>query len=187
MRRTLEGVSEMAQALTAERNSSPGKRRLYETDGNSGKGAAALSSNIAGRITTIETLDGRTKVNWDDLPTIKERVAGYVEACAEAGTIPSVEGLAVHALGVSKRRLNAYISNNSSTTAEYLTCVKDIFADILQSASLGNRVNVVAAIFTLKNSFGFRDSVEISATPPSTEADYAPEELLKQIDALPDD
>lgn len=187
MRRTLENVTEMVQALTAERNSSPGKQRLYETDGNPTKGAAALASNIERRITTLETIDGRTKVNWDDLPTIKARVCQYMEACADAGTIPSVEGLAVHALGVSKRRLNMYVANHSNATSEYLICVKDLIADILMSASLGNRINTVMAIFTLKNNHSFRDTVEIQATPPTATAEFDPVELQRQLDALPDD
>lgn len=187
MRRTLEGVSEMAQALTAERNSSPGKQRLYETDGNPGKGAAALANNIEGRITTIQTIDGRTKIDWDDLPTIKERVCQYVNACSKAGMVPSVEGMAVHGLGVSKRRLNAYIASHSNATTEFLECTKDLFADILMSASLGNRVNTVMAIFTLKNNHNFRDAVEVQAAPPSTATEFAPAELQRQIDALPDD
>lgn len=189
MKRALESVEEMTQALAVERGNSSRKQLLYRNaDGNPGKNAQALANIVGGRISTIETIDGRTKIDWDDLPTIRARVCGYLEACAAGGTIPTVQGVAVHALGISKRRLNAYMTSHSGPTVEFLECVKDELADILVTASLGNRVNVVAAIFALKNNHAFRDTVELQAGPaPSIASEIDPAELQRQLEALPDD
>lgn len=186
MRRTLENVTEMAQALVAERDRSSGTQRLYKSD-NPGKNAAALASDIKERLAIVQTIDGRTKVDWNDLPTIQARVTQYMQACAQAGTFPSVQGMATHALGISRRRLNEYLAHNSNATTEYLECVKDVFADILMDSSLRNHGNVVMSIFVLKNNHNFRDNLEISAAPPSLSTSVDAAELQRQIDSLPDD
>lgn len=188
MKRELANVTQMKRVLEAEKAASPGKRRIYETDGSTSKSAQALQSDIEQRLTLIQTADGRSKLDWNDLPSIRARVAMYFQACAEAHTFPTVAGLANHGLGISKRRLNGYLARNTSPTAEYLELVKDNIADVIVNSALGNHCNSVMAIFELKNSAGYRDTVELQAGPaPSTATEFAPEELQKQLESLPYD
>lgn len=177
----------MKRVLEAEKAASPGKQRLYKSD-DPGKSAAALSSDIENRITMLQTVDGRTRVPWNDLETIKARVSMYFLACAESHTFPTVAGLANRGLGVSKRRLNEFLSHSNSESAEFLQVTKDVIADIMVNSALTNHCNSIMAIFELKNSSGYRDSLELQATaPPPAAAELDPAELQRQLDALPDD
>lgn len=177
----------MTRALTAERNRNGYTKRLYRSENSGSDKGELLAQDIKGRIIALHTIDGRCKVNREDLEAVKRRTFAYLEACAAAEVYPSVMGLAVHGFGISRRRLNQYIAKNASPTVEFLESVKDAISDVLVNESLHNRANPIQVIFQLKNHYDHADRVELQATVPELSSSVAPEDLQRQIEALPDD
>ena len=187
MKKELQTIEGMKRTLAAEKTRNGYTRRLYHGEAAEDSKGELLAQSVDGQIAALQAVDGKNKVDWNNLEAVKARTFAYLTACAEADVYPSVMGLAVHGFGISRRRLNQYIATNRGPTAEFLQAVKDAIADVLVDASLHRRADVAQTIFQLKNHHEHRDTVELAAAPPSTATEFAPAELQRQIDALPDD
>lgn len=180
-------IAEMTEAITTARNGNGYRQKVYKDDAD-GRKAQALREDIAIKIEQLEAVNGRQKVDWQDLNLVKERTIAYFRACEKAACIPSVMGLAVYGFGVDRGTLNEFIRRYPETnSARFLLAVKDVIADVLTNAALNRRIDNVMSIFQLKNGHGFRDSVEIqAATETPIHSSMSPEDIEAQLADLPD-
>ena len=99
-----------------------------------------------------------------------------MECCKEAQAIPTVSGLSVFALGVTRQALNLYLREHPNTpTALFLSQVKDCFSDVLETSALTRNIDSVMSIFVMKNDHDRADRVQlepvITAQPLGAEPD----------------
>lgn len=148
--------------------------------------AEMLRYEILTKTAEILATESKPKCDLNNIEEVKSKAAVYLTSCADTNTYPSMMGLAVHGFGMSRQNLLAYLKNHPDTpTANFINEMSDMFADILTNASLQNRANVVQTIFQLKNHFGHTDKQEVTIVAP-TNSEQKPEELVSEVDALPE-
>lgn len=171
---------EMVDILAAEKANGGGySRRLYKQESDGHK-SEQLQMDIANKREVLRTVVKREKVNFSDLQMVQDRTFAYMEACEKAGVFPSVMGLATHGFGVSRQALNQYLLTHNNETTEFISLVKDSFADILTNASLYNNANAIQVIFQLKNHFGHSDRVELAPATVERVDTYDPEDIRRR-------
>lgn len=163
---------DVVQALVAQKETK-GRRSIYKVESDEHRGellAADLDRKIEGLKTTIK----RRRVEWDNLEEVQSRCLEYMAFCRDAQTIPTVSGLAVFGLGVTRQALNLYLREHPNTaTAQFLTQVKDTFSDVLETSALNRNIDSVMAIFTMKNDHNRADRLQLE--PITTEGPLGPE------------
>lgn len=174
----------LADKLSEEKSE---KKKLYPEISNELK-AQTISTAIALNAKALR--DQANKIDLSDVEQVRQRTEAYIDACAEAGIVPTVMGLSTYGFGTSRQWVNEFCRNHhGSESAQYIERVKDAFADVLVSTSLGRAVDSTMAIFTLKNCNGFSD--KLSVEPVQQHDPQGPllsiEELEARINALPDD
>lgn len=171
--------------LMRQQKETPGRKKIYKEQADEHKGGV-LAADLERKALALRESIRMNRVDWSDLEDVQRRCLGYLEACKEAQSIPTVSGLAVFALGVSRQALNGYMRAHPNTaTAQFLQQMKDIFADTLEVAALGNNVNSIMAIFVMKNDHDRADRVQIepvAQTNPLGEL-QDPEALRQRIEA----
>lgn len=157
-----------SEALAAEltvQKSSGGRSKIYKEISDEHR-AEIISADVRRKAHALKEHGGR--VDLSDFERVQERTQAYLSACADAGTIPNVLGLASYGFGCSRQWLNEYMrAHPDSETTEYLETLKDMFADTLINASLGRVADSTMGIFVLKNCAGFRDRFEIEPVQSS--------------------
>ena len=175
--RTIKPVKDMAETLAAEKKN---HKRMYKEMTDDHK-KQELSELIARHAVTLAHSHERGKVNLKNIEEVKARTLEYLEACSLASSYPSVMGLAVHGLGMSREALERYLRTHDNHVTDYIKMVKDTFADILTNSSLYNNANPVQVIFQLKNHFGHVDRLEVQAqTEQPRNEEYDVEEIKRK-------
>lgn len=169
--------------LMRQQKQTGGRSKIYKEVSTELKGGL-LADDLERKVTALRETIRQNRVNWDDLEDVQRRCLKYLEACKQAQSIPTVSGLAVFALGVSRQGLNSFLRAHSNTaTAQFLQQMKDIFADTLETAALNNNINSIMAIFVMKNDYDRADRVQVepvTQTNPLGEL-QDPEELRRRI------
>lgn len=173
-----------ASAMAAELSAQRGRSKIYKELSDEHK-AEVIGEDVRRKAETLR--NQRNKVDLSNLQEVRERAQAYLDACADAGTIPNVLGLSAYGFGCSRQWLNEYLRTHpNSQSAEYINLLKDSFADILVNASLGRAADPTMGIFVLKNCAGFRDRFEIEPVrenPDPLGGTVDPEELRRRIEA----
>lgn len=152
--------AEIVRALETQKQEK-GRRAIYKVQSDEHRGEL-LATDLERKATGLKQVIKRDKVHWDDLAEVQQRCIGYLEDCGRAQAIPTVSGLSVFGLGVSRQALNLYMRNNpESRTTAFLEMVKDCLEDTLETAALNRNVDSVMAIFTMKNDHNRADRVQI--------------------------
>lgn len=121
-----------------------------------------LAADIDRKIEGLKKAIARERVDWNDLHDVRRRSLEYLECCKEAQAIPTVSGLAVFALGVTRQALNLYLREHPNTpTAVFLSQVKDCFSDVLETSALTRNIDSVMSIFVMKNDHDRADRVQL--------------------------
>ena len=116
----------------------------------------------------IKKTISRERVDWNDLHEVQRRSLEYLECCKEAQAIPTVSGLSVFALGVTRQALNLYLREHPNTpTALFLSQVKDCFSDVLETSALTRNIDSVMSIFVMKNDHDRADRVQLEPVTPA--------------------
>ena len=172
-----------ASAMAAELSAQRGRSKIYKEISDEHK-AEVIGEDVRRKAETLRK--HQDKVDLSDVRAVRERAQVYLDACAEAGTIPNVLGLSAYGFGCSRQWLNEYLRTHpKSQSAEYINLLKDSFADILVNASLGRAADPTMGIFVLKNCAGFRDRFEIEPVrenPDPLGETVDPEELRRRIE-----
>lgn len=173
-------VQSMAEALTADREKSGHKTKIYKEIADQHKGQQ-ISLSIKSKNNALKQAINAPRVDLSDTQEVQERTFMYFEACSMSSCFPSVMGLAA-ALGCSRQNLNRWLlSHAEHPTANFINMAKDVMADLLVDSSLHNNSNPVMSIFVLKNNHGFADRVEVAPiTPERNDRDYDPEDIRRR-------
>lgn len=173
-------VQSMAEALTADREKSGHKTKIYKEIADQHKGQQ-ISLSITSKNNALKQAINAPRVDLSDTQEVQRRTFMYFEACSMSSCFPSVMGLAA-ALGCSRQNLNRWLlSHAEHPTANFISMAKDVMADLLVDSSLHNNSNAIMSIFVLKNNHGFADRVEVAPiTPERRDSDYDPDDIRRR-------
>lgn len=130
--------------------------RIYSKAADSGLVVSAIVAELANELANLPV-----KADLKDTEQIARVVVAYVDACSQAGLLPSKIGLA-RALGMSARNLDKFCDNHPEhKTAELLELVFDAFSDALSTAALSGATAQVYSIFLGKAQYKMRDNATI--------------------------
>ena len=128
-------------------------------------------------------------ISFESADEVIERTAEYFSICSANDMKPSVAGYAL-ALGVSRKTLWEYVSGRIVKPDGVRNSLKrayDVLNAQMEDYMQNGKIQTIAGIFLMKNSFGYTDKQEIEVSA-NTEQTATPEELdAKYRDALPAD
>lgn len=159
--------------------------RLYSRTADGAEVVTAIVSRLA-----MDLANRPRKISLQDPNEIEDVAIAYVNACAEAGTLPSKVGLC-RAMGYSRQGVDYFLNHHGEEPgAEQLRQIFDGFADVMNTAALTGACHPIVGIFTLKSQAGWRDTVSIETDvkrDPLGERKSTAEIMAKYADILPDD
>lgn len=128
--------------------------------------------------------------DWPDVDMkepeqVRERIGQYLALCAKDDMKPSVAGLAL-AFGVDRKTIWAWANGVDSAylPAESRNFIKKVYQLLnaqMEDYAQNGKINPVAAIFLMKNHFGYVDKQEMVLTPNQQLGDQvSPEDLQRK-------
>ena len=143
--------------------------------------STALSGLVGQAADELRLANRGEKVPLCDLERIRQRTEDYLEDCSQRGTLPTVRGMAAR-LGVSRQALYDYAQHHPGSGFDlWLKDFSDLCGELTMQAALAGTVQPIAAIFTCKARFGWREPaarVELDAASPL--GDLTPTDELMQ-------
>lgn len=128
-------------------------------------------------------------ISFESAEEVINRTAEYFSICSQNDMKPSVAGYAL-ALGVSRKVLWEYVSGRIVKPLEVRNALKrayDFLNAQMEDYMQNGKIQTIAGIFLMKNSFGYTDKTEIEVAAKQ-DADSSPDELAaKYADAIPAD
>ena len=157
---------EIVEVMEARKQTRSAKN-FYKAQADEHRGEL-LAADIDRKIEGLKKTISRERVDWNDLHDVQRRSLEYLECCKEAQAIPTVSGLAVFALGVTRQALNLYLREHPNTpTAVFLSQVKDCLSDVLETSALTRNIDSVMSIFVMKNDHDRADRVQLEPVTPA--------------------
>lgn len=128
--------------------------------------------------------------DWPDVDMkepeqVRERIGQYLALCAKDDMKPSVAGLAL-AFGVDRKTIWAWANGVDSAylPSESRNFIKKVYQLLnaqMEDYAQNGKINPVAAIFLMKNHFGYVDKQEMVLTPNQQLGDQvSPEDLQRK-------
>ena len=127
--------------------------------------------------------------DWPDVDMkepeqVRERIGQYLALCAKDDMKPSVAGLAL-AFGVDRKTIWAWANGVDSAylPAESRNFIKKVYQLLnaqMEDYAQNGKINPVAAIFLMKNHFGYVDKQEMVLTPNQQLGDQVPADDLEK-------
>ena len=123
-------------------------------------------------------------VDMKEPAQVKERIGMYLSICAEDDMKPSVAGLAL-AFGVHRKTLWAWANGIDSdylppASRDFIKKAYQFLNAQMEDYAQNGKINPVAAIFLMKNHFGYQDKQEVVLTPNNQLGEVTPPEELQQ-------
>lgn len=174
-------ISVMAEALASDRDTHPGRKKLYKAESDSHK-AELLSADIGNTADMLKAAAKRNRIDLNDTVEVAQRVDDYLRSCAAAGTFPTVLGLSSFALGCSRQHVRQWmIAHPQHETTKFLEMAFDSFASVLLNAGLFGNAAPILTIFELKNNHAYRDQIQLEPVQHEPMRDeYDPEEIKRR-------
>lgn len=126
-------------------------------------------------------------IAFETAEEVDKRTAEYFAICSANDMKPSVAGYAL-ALGVSRKVLWEYVSGRIVKPDGVRNSLKrayDFLNAQMEDYMQNGKIQTIAGIFLMKNSFGYTDKQEIEVAAKQ-DAESSPEELAqKYADAIP--
>lgn len=125
------------------------------------------------------------EVDMKEPEQVRERIGQYLDLCAKDDMKPSVAGLAL-AFGVDRKTIWAWANGVDSAylPAESRNFIKKVYQLLnaqMEDYAQNGKINPVAAIFLMKNHFGYVDKQEMVLTPNQQLGDQvSPEDLQRK-------
>lgn len=120
------------------------------------------------------------KIDTSDPEQVNQRVDEYLDFCMEHDAMPTLSGAAL-AIGVGRDTLWTWETGRYRTSG-HSNAVKKIRSAIEDSMTrmlMEGKMNPAAAIFLLKNWYGYKDNVDINVTPSQNRAEELPAETIE--------
>lgn len=160
-----------------------------ESPGNILRNHNTLTANRTRYLSDVRDLMKFPKIDTSDPDQVSKRVDEYLDFCMERDAMPTLAGAAI-AIGVSRETLWIWETGKYRTSG-HLNAVKKIRVAIEDSMTrmlMEGKMNPAAAIFMLKNWYGYKDNVDINVTPNTNLAEQLPASQIEaQLEDLPDD
>ena len=124
-------------------------------------------------------------VDMKEPEQVRERIGQYLALCAKDDMKPSVAGMAL-AFGVDRKTIWAWANGVDSAylPAESRNFIKKVYQLLnaqMEDYAQNGKINPVAAIFLMKNHFGYVDKQEMVLTPNQQLGDQvSPEDLQRK-------
>lgn len=123
-------------------------------------------------------------VNVREPEQVKERMGMYFALCAQDDMKPSVAGMAL-AFGVDRKTIWAWANGVDSKTLpeDSRNLIKRAYQFLnaqMEDYAQNGKINPVAAIFLMKNHFGYQDKQEVVLTPNNQLGETTSPEELQQ-------
>ena len=124
-------------------------------------------------------------VDMKEPEQVRERIGQYLALCAKDDMKPSVAGLAL-AFGVDRKTIWAWANGVDSAylPTESRNFIKKMYQLLnaqMEDYAQNGKINPVAAIFLMKNHFGYVDKQEMVLTPNQQLGDQvSPEDLQRK-------
>lgn len=149
---------------------------------------ASLQNAIAVDLAIMKTAYHRGRVDLDNPEELKTQSEIFLQACQEAGVIPSFEKFCA-SLGYSRQTVYAYLRDNPQTqSASIIEYVRTVFTDLLQDQALQRNFAETLSIFLLKNARGQGYTDKPSEMIQAYREAPSIERIIEQMDLLvPDD
>ena len=131
------------------------------------------------------------KLNFDDVPTVQERINWYFTRCMEYDMKPGVVGLA-NALGVDRKTLWSWKTGvRKESNAALVDTIKKAYVlleEMWENYMQNGKISPPNGIFLGKNNFDYRDEQQVVITPNNPMDNVDPEQARKKyVQAIPDD
>jgi len=131
------------------------------------------------------------KLDFNDVPSVQERIEWYFTRCFQNDMKPGVVGLA-NALGVDRKTLWEWKTGgrreSNAALADTIKKAYVVLEEMWESYMQNGKVNPPNGIFLGKNNFGYVDQVEHVITPNNPLQDLNSEDARKRlVDAIPAD
>lgn len=134
--------------------------RLYSQTADRGIVVSAIVSELAEELANLPK-----KIDLKDEKLVGKVAVAYVNACAEAGTLPTKTGLC-RAFGITRQSVDYFLKQHyNEPSAELLTLIFDSFAEALNTASLASAVHPIVSIFLSKAIYNYTDTLKIETNP----------------------
>lgn len=132
----------------------------------------ALVSMAAAGMKNLNDDDNRVRVSLSNMDLVRQAAEVYLDECSAMGVLPTVRGVAGK-LGLTRQSLYYHAKHNpDSPFARWLEEFSDLCGELTMAAALEGSVNVVAAIFTAKARYGWRDTISVEM--PNTDDPLGP-------------
>ena len=124
-------------------------------------------------------------VDMKEPEQVRERIGQYLDLCAKDDMKPSVAGLAL-AFGVDRKTIWAWANGVDSAylpteSRNFIKKVYQLLNAQMEDYAQNGKINPVAAIFLMKNHFGYVDKQEMVLTPNQQLGDQvSPEDLQRK-------
>ena len=130
------------------------------------------------------------KLDFDDVPSVQERINWYFRRCMEYDMKPGVVGLA-NALGVDRKTLWSWKTEiRRESNVALVDTIKKAYVmleEMWENYMLNGKISPPNGIFLGKNNFDYRDEQQIVITPNNPLETGNPSEVRnKYIQALPE-
>ncbi len=123
-------------------------------------------------------------IDISDPSQVEKRIREYFDYCGSHGMRPCVSGLC-NRLGIHRNTFLAWANGRErkETHQQIALRARGLIEEMTEMLMMNNKINVVAAIFILKNHFGYTDKQEISVdTKNSVTTPTSMEDVMKLCD-----
>lgn len=126
-------------------------------------------------------------IDISDASQVEQRIKDYFGFCAENDRKPSVIGMC-NWLGISRETLGTWKKGEyrGGTHSDLINKAYSMLEELWTDYMLNGKVNPASGIFLGKNLFGYRDQVDIIATPGQQLADIPAEDVANKYAELPE-
>lgn len=128
-------------------------------------------------LTVFDSFRRLPPVHKDDVPEMNQRLDDYFKICADAGIVPTVEGMAL-VLGVSRQAMWKW-QQQGCEAGEIISRAKAIINAMLTTATMAGKCNPVYSIWLQKNNFGYSDAQVLQLENITEKKTLTAEELPK--------
>lgn len=174
----------MEQMLVSNEEHKPKKAARREVIEANKDTISALVGNLADRLEESE--QRKDRISMYDTEAVKDITLHYIRSCQISGVVPTMSGIAL-AIGMAPDSMSNFMRNHrDSETAKWLFKCKQMFADILNQASLDGAVAPIPAIFTLKANYGWRDDPEPEVQNNDGQEELTPDAIAAKWSDLPE-
>lgn len=175
IRNMIEKVAEEEKQVAVQKNGTEGIRPINENmDTYGGYWSALVNLPV---------------IDIENRPAVKRRCEEYLRITCEYGMKPAITQLAT-ALGISRSKLynihNRVLRTFPEKTAEVIDRYYNLIDGATENLIQDGKLPVVWGIFQGKNSFGYKDQVEVIASN-NVQREMSPDELIREARMLQDD